>query len=109
MVGLESDGLLPLHDCREPPIRRVLNPIQCPGLLLNMHIKSLTIGILLFIPHIFTYSMDLVLINRRPRFNPRDGKIPGEGNGNPLQYSYLENPMDRRTWWAMKSQRDRHD
>ena len=25
---------------------------------------------------------------------------PGEGNGNPLQYSYLENPMDRRPWWA---------
>ena len=24
----------------------------------------------------------------------------GEGNGNPLQYSYLENPMDRGTWWA---------
>ena len=25
---------------------------------------------------------------------------PGEGNGNPLQYSCLENPMDRGTWWA---------
>ena len=25
---------------------------------------------------------------------------PGEGNGNPLQYSYLENPMDRGAWWA---------
>ena len=25
----------------------------------------------------------------------------GEGNGNPLQYSCLENPMDRGTWWAM--------
>ena len=24
----------------------------------------------------------------------------GEGNGNPLQYSCLENPMDRRVWWA---------
>ena len=27
-------------------------------------------------------------------------KFPGEGNGNPLQYSCLENPMDRGTWWA---------
>ena len=27
-------------------------------------------------------------------------KIIGEGNGNPLQYSCLENPMDGRTWWA---------
>ena len=26
---------------------------------------------------------------------PRLGRSPGEGNGNPLQYSYLENPMDR--------------
>ena len=25
----------------------------------------------------------------------------GEGNGNPLQYSYLENPMDREAWWAI--------
>ena len=25
---------------------------------------------------------------------------PGEENGNPLQYSCLGNPMDRRTWWA---------
>ena len=24
----------------------------------------------------------------------------GEGNGNPLQYSYLENPMNRGAWWA---------
>ena len=25
---------------------------------------------------------------------------PGGGNGNPLQYSCLENPMDREAWWA---------
>ena len=28
------------------------------------------------------------------------GRAPGEGNGNPLQYSCLENPMDRGVWWA---------
>ena len=28
------------------------------------------------------------------------GKSCGEGNGNPLQYSCLENPMDRGAWWA---------
>ena len=28
------------------------------------------------------------------------GRSPGEGNGNPLQYSYLGNPMDRGAWWA---------
>ena len=30
----------------------------------------------------------------------RSGRSPGEGNGNPLQYSCLENPMDRGAWWA---------
>ena len=31
---------------------------------------------------------------------PGSRKSPGEGNGNPLQYSCLENPMDRGAWWA---------
>ena len=29
------------------------------------------------------------------------GRCPGGGNGNPLQYSCLENPMDRGAWWAI--------
>ena len=29
---------------------------------------------------------------------PGSGRSPGEGNDNPLQYSYLENPMDRGVW-----------
>ena len=32
---------------------------------------------------------------------PGLGTSPGEGNGNSLQYSYLENPMDRGAWWAI--------
>ena len=31
---------------------------------------------------------------------PGSGRSPGEGNGNPLQYSCLGNPMDRGAWWA---------
>ena len=31
---------------------------------------------------------------------PGLGTSSGEGNGNPLQYSCLENPMDRGAWWA---------
>ena len=31
---------------------------------------------------------------------PDPGRSPGEGNGNPLQCSCLENPMDRGAWWA---------
>ena len=32
---------------------------------------------------------------------PGSGRSPGEGNGNPLQYSHLGNPMDRGTWQAI--------
>ena len=32
---------------------------------------------------------------------PGSGRSPGEGNGNPLQYSCQENPMDGGTWWAI--------
>ena len=31
---------------------------------------------------------------------PGLGRSPEEGNGNPLQYSCLENPLDRGAWWA---------
>ena len=31
---------------------------------------------------------------------PGLGRSSGEGNGNPLQYACLENPMDRGAWWA---------
>ena len=31
---------------------------------------------------------------------PRLGRSAGEGNGNPLQYSCLENSIDRGAWWA---------
>ena len=44
---------------------------------------------------------------KNPPANMGDlGSIPGlrrflgEGNGNPLQYSFLENPMDGEAWWA---------
>ena len=31
---------------------------------------------------------------------PGSGRYPGREHGNPLQYSCLENPMDRGAWWA---------
>ena len=37
---------------------------------------------------------------KRHRFDPGLERSPGVGNDNPLQYSCLENPMDRGTWWA---------
>ena len=35
-----------------------------------------------------------------PGSAPGSGRSPGEGNGNPLQYSCLENPMVEGAWWA---------
>ena len=42
---------------------------------------------------------------------PRSGRSPGEGNGNPFQYSCLETSMDRGAWWTTitGSQRVRHN
>jgi len=42
---------------------------------------------------------------------PGLGRSPGEGNGNPLQYSCVENSMYRGVWWlqSMGSQRVGHD
>ena len=52
----------------------------------------------------------VVQVVKNPPPNPRDirdvgsipglGRSPGGGHGNSLQYSCLENPMDRRAWWA---------
>ena len=52
----------------------------------------------------------MVLVVKNPPANPGDvrdvgsipgsGRSPGGGNGKPLRYSCLENPMDRGTWWA---------
>ena len=37
---------------------------------------------------------------RNMGLSPGLRRSPGEKNGNPLQYSCLENPMDRGAWWA---------
>ena len=40
---------------------------------------------------------------------PGSERSPGEGNGNLLQYSFLENPVDRGAWQSMGLQRVRHN
>ena len=40
-------------------------------------------------------------LSRNESLIPVLGRSPGGGNGNPLQYSCLENSMDRRAWWAI--------
>ena len=38
---------------------------------------------------------------QRNGLDPWSGRSPGVGTGNPLQYSYLENSMNKRTWWVV--------
>ena len=55
-------------------------------------------------------ASQVVLAVKKPPANAGDtgavglipglGRSPGAGNGNPAQYSCLENPMDRGAWWA---------
>ena len=55
-------------------------------------------------------ASQVVLVVKNPLANAGDsgdagstlglGRSPGEGNGNPLQYSCLENPRGRKAWWA---------
>ena len=40
---------------------------------------------------------------------PGWGRSPGKGNGNPLQYSCLGNPMDRGAWWVTVQSRQESD
>ena len=48
------------------------------------------------------YRASLVaqMVKNLPRFDSWVGKVPWRRNGNPLQYSCLENPMDRGAWRA---------
>ena len=60
--------------------------------------------------YLFPGASQVVLIVKNPSTNagdlrevsliPESGRSPGEGNGNPLQYSCLENRMDGEAWWA---------
>ena len=61
-------------------------------------------NIVLFVSNVFIF-LHLWLICEESACNVGDlasisgsGRPPGEGNDNPLQYSYLENPMDRGAW-----------
>ena len=47
-----------------------------------------------------TTSSSIVPFSFCLQFFPALGSFPGEGNGNPCQYSWLENPVDGGAWWA---------
>ena len=46
-------------------------------------------------------AMQIQSMQIDPGWISGSGRCPGVGNGNPLQYSYLENSIDRGAWWAI--------
>jgi len=64
----------------------------------------------LYISHYFFWASKVALVVKSPPANtghtgdtgsiPGLGRSPGIGNGNSLQYSCLENPMNREAWWT---------
>ena len=70
----------------------VLSLVQCQNQL-TIIFKEVTSLVAQMVKHLAYNVGDLGFI-------PGSGRSSGEGNGNPLQYSCLENPMDREAWWA---------
>ena len=103
------------HSTREvASFTRCLAPCPSPPLLLNIDILAIFSYqyIKYFLPPppllntMWPHQVALVVKNppagdvRDSGSIPGPGRSPGEGNGNPLQYPCLENPMDRGAWWA---------
>ena len=52
------------------------------------------------LPWCLRHSEESACSGGDPGSTPGLGRVPGEGNGYPFQYSCLENPMDRGAWWV---------
>ena len=82
-------------------------PVYCfPLFLLHSHLKRLSYLSLLFsetppsVRYIFPFLSFLLILFFPQLFLKPPQTTTREGNGTPLQYSCLENPMDRGAWWA---------
>ena len=105
--GCKESDTTELNDC---PWNRL--PFPSPGDLPYPEVEHVSwIPGTLFLSHLrFQKASQVGLVVKRLTANARDirdvglipgrGKSPGEGHGNPLQYSCLENPMDRGAWQA---------
>ena len=104
----DSKNQLPLRKLYE------LEGMSSP-LLFRKKVNSLAhIFIICFCHFILYYWASLVLqaVKNLPSVEEiQSGRSPGEGDGNPLQYSCLENSMDRVVWWARvhRAAKVRHD
>ena len=73
--------------------------------ILNIICIFLVVTTFLLRWHLYSWASQVALVVKNPPANtgdsgsiPGSGRSPGGGNGNPLQYSCLENPTDRGAW-----------
>ena len=95
---------------RKPLWTQSLLPCSSHGSLHHKTSNSTWVFLVLWVslisPSAFGHEETLILRALRTHWDlpggsvVKSGRPPGEGNGNPLQYSCLENSMDRGTWWA---------
>ena len=71
-----------------------------PGDLLHLGIEPMSLMSHALAGGFFTMSATRKALKANSLFELKFSLFFGEGNGNPLQYSCLENPMDRGAWWA---------
>ena len=101
------------------PIKTVATPVNCGGIckvnlqttsyFLNRQTKGVPL-VRLWMKVWNPGGSQMALVVKNPPANagdirdagsiPGSGRSPGGGHGNPVQYSCLENPMDRGHWWA---------
>ena len=97
MPGLLRPDLLPSHFCQHQPSIKAHRE-RIPFFNLFFYIKSL-------------WASDMAQWFKKKKKNlpanagdtgsiPGLGRCPGKGNGNPLKYPCLGNPMDRGAWWS---------
>ena len=101
---IRNEFSLGMNDC----------PTSCATLLTHIIVWLLTKAILVDVKWYFIvilicilYFLDGLLVKNPPAnagdvgLTPGSGRSPGKENDNPLQYSCLEDPLDRGAWWAI--------
>ena len=92
------------------PFRSCFSLDICPGVGLQGHMVALFLVFLRSLHTVLQASQGALVVKNLPANAgdvadadsiPGSGRSPGEGNCNPLQYSCLENSMDRGAWWVI--------
>ena len=98
-LSLFADDMILYIENPKDAIRKLVELINKFGKVAGYKVKTQKSVIFLYFPDGSEVKASACSVGD-PGLIPRSGRSPGEGNGNPLQYSCLENPMDGGAWWA---------